>query len=92
MGNKTALDIPQKGLSRTWLVAVMRGEVCIFSAEITGSRNYIPWLIEACHILTTTVHDLDQYEILSIRDTWSRTLQADDIRKFAMAWNEKIAS
>ena len=74
--------------SRTWLVAVMAGKECLLAENIVGSRNYIPRLLEICHILTENITDLSDYEIIMVRDNWRGDLHEDEIRKFAGAWRE----
>lgn len=83
---RTDLDLPQKGPSRTWLVAVMHGDDCLTAEFLSGSRNYIPRLIEICHILVSNTTNLDGYEVILARDDWRNTLIDEDIRKFAGAW------
>lgn len=71
--------------SKTWLVAVMKGEECLAAENIVASRNYIPRLIEICSILDKHIADLSDYEIIIVRDNWRNTLHENDIRKFAGA-------
>ena len=72
-------------ISRTWLVAVMKGSKCLAAENIVGSRNYLPRLLEICSILVEG--ELHDTEIIVIRDDWCGELHEDDIRKFARAYN-----
>jgi len=77
----------EKGLSRTWLVAVMHGEECLTAEFLTGSRNYIPRLLEVCHIIVTNAVSLNSYEVILARDNWRNELRGDDIKNFAAAYS-----
>ena len=76
-----------KTITRTWLVVVMHGDQCLTAENLIGSRNYIPRLLELCHILVTNTLSLEGYEVIMVRDNWRGELKAEDIRKFSMAYS-----
>ena len=74
--------------SRTWLVAVMKGDACLCAENLVGSRNYIPRLLEICSILVDELPDLSDCEVIMVRDNWRGDLHKDEIRKFAEAYKK----
>lgn len=81
--------------SKTWFVAVMKGDQCLTAENLVGSRNYIGRLLEVCSILASNLTDLSQCKVLMSRvdmkgeevlNSWAGELAPDDIAKFAHAY------
>jgi len=80
------VDEPLPERTRTWLVAVFHKGHALLGENLVGSRNYIPRLLEICHIIATNVSSLEGYEVIMVRDNWRGELRGDDIKKFAAAY------
>ncbi len=78
--------------TRTWLLWVEHNGKPISAENITGSRNFIPRLMEVCSILVSnTGNELEEYSVHHLREQVV-DLSTQDVRNMATAWSKVTAN